>query len=124
MKVNMTVNRMAVFTLVTIGLIGSGVMAGTAWAQSREGVTRATARPSVQSPQMRARPARARTRIRVTRIPPIYPYRLESSIYPVPYTYEYPGPNAVRQCTAWLATEYRPSGTVVVPRTQCWWERP
>lgn len=32
------------------------------------------------------------------------------------------GPNAVRQCRAWLAQEARPSGTVVVPRQQCWWE--
>jgi hypothetical protein len=34
-----------------------------------------------------------------------------------------PGPNAVRQCRAWLAPEYRPSGTVIVPRMHCWWER-
>jgi hypothetical protein len=33
-----------------------------------------------------------------------------------------PGPNSVRQCRAWLAQEYRPSGTVIVPRQQCWWE--
>lgn len=33
-----------------------------------------------------------------------------------------PGPNSVRQCRAWLAQEYRVSGTVVVPRMQCWWE--
>lgn len=32
------------------------------------------------------------------------------------------GPNAVRQCRAWLAQEFRPSGTVIVPRQQCWWE--
>ena len=63
---------------------------------------------------------RARTRIRVT---PVYPYRLYSTTYPVPYTYEYPGPGAVRQCTSWLARENRPSGPVVVPRVQCWWER-
>ena len=36
---------------------------------------------------------------------------------------DYPGPNAVRQCTSWLATEFRPSGTVIVPRMRCWWER-
>ena len=34
----------------------------------------------------------------------------------------YPGPDAVRQCTAWLAPEYRPSGTVIVPKMRCWWE--
>src|SRR5207249_6125740 len=31
------------------------------------------------------------------------------------------GPNATRRCTAWLAQEYRPSGTVIVPRMNCWW---
>lgn len=30
--------------------------------------------------------------------------------------------NSVRQCRAQLVKEYRPSGTVVVPRMQCWWE--
>jgi hypothetical protein len=33
------------------------------------------------------------------------------------------GPDAVRQCESWLATEYRPSGTVIVPKMRCWWER-
>ena len=120
----MTVNRRALFTLGAAGLLLTGFMGATAWAQNAGRDMRGVARPSVQLAQKAARPARARTRIRVTRVPPVYPYRLESSVYPVPYTYEYPGPNAVRQCTAWLATEHRLSGTVVVPRTQCWWERP
>jgi hypothetical protein len=30
--------------------------------------------------------------------------------------------NSVRQCRAQLVKEYRPSGTVIVPRMQCWWE--
>jgi hypothetical protein len=64
--------------------------------------------------------AMARTRIRVT---PVYPYRLYSTTYPVPYKYEYPGPGAVRQCTSWLAQENRVSGPVIVPRMHCWWER-
>ncbi len=33
-----------------------------------------------------------------------------------------PGPNAKRHCRAWLAKEYRVSGTVIVPRQQCWWQ--
>ncbi|MFN3658360.1 MAG: hypothetical protein ACK4UO_14000 [Pseudolabrys sp.] len=33
-----------------------------------------------------------------------------------------PGPNAKRHCRSWLAKEYRVSGTVIVPRMQCWWE--
>jgi hypothetical protein len=40
-----------------------------------------------------------------------------------PLLRSYPGPNAVRQCTFWLAPEYRPSGTVIVPNQHCWWER-
>jgi hypothetical protein len=30
--------------------------------------------------------------------------------------------NSVRQCRAQLVQEHRPSGTVIVPRMQCWWE--
>lgn len=31
-------------------------------------------------------------------------------------------PNAKRQCRSWLVQEYRVSGTVIVPKMQCWWE--
>jgi hypothetical protein len=33
----------------------------------------------------------------------------------------YPGPNATRQCEAHYVQEFRPSGTVIVPRMHCWW---
>jgi hypothetical protein len=39
-----------------------------------------------------------------------------------PLTQTHPGPNSVRQCVSWLEPEYRPSGTVIVPRMHCWWE--
>ena len=32
------------------------------------------------------------------------------------------GRNSVRQCRATLVKEYRVSGTVIVPRMNCWWE--
>jgi hypothetical protein len=32
-----------------------------------------------------------------------------------------PGPNAVRDCTATYVQEYRPSGTVITPRMNCFW---
>ena len=32
-----------------------------------------------------------------------------------------PGPNAVRVCNAHYEQEYRPSGTVIVPRMTCYW---
>ena len=37
------------------------------------------------------------------------------------YPSYYPGPNAVRQCTATYVQEARPSGTVITPRTHCVW---
>jgi hypothetical protein len=33
----------------------------------------------------------------------------------------YPGPNAVRVCSTDYVQEYRPSGTVIVPRISCFW---
>ncbi len=75
------------------------------------GVVFSAAGPAVAAPKPGAEAAASsdlaaqrRTRIRV------YPARRG------------PGPNSVRQCRSWLAQEYRVSGTVVVPRMQCWWE--
>ena len=70
--------------------------------------------------QSQAKPYRARTRIYVR---PAYPYRHTHSLYPPPYDIEYPGPNAHRECAGGFATEYRASGTVIVPRMNCWWAR-
>jgi hypothetical protein len=67
-----------------------------------------------------SRPRRARPQLRVV---PRFPYRRYHSPYPLPYDFEYPGPNAVRHCVDWYAAEHRPSGTVIVPRMRCWWER-
>jgi hypothetical protein len=115
----MTVHRAAACIIVALGLLALG-QAGAASAQSPRDETRAKAQRSALAAQKSAWPVRARTRVRVV---PVYPYRLESTPYPTPYPYEYPGPNAVRQCTAQLVKEYRPSGTVIVPTTRCWWER-
>jgi hypothetical protein len=52
---------------------------------------------------------------------PRYPYRTYHALYPPPYDVEYPGPNAHRECVGGFATEYRASGTVIVPRMNCWW---
>jgi hypothetical protein len=70
------------------------------------------------APLIRVQARRARPKIRVR---PRYRYRNYHSAYPLPYDNEYPGPNAVRQCTDWYATEHRPSGTVIVPKRRCWW---
>src|ERR1700724_226644 len=39
------------------------------------------------------------------------------------YPHYNPGPNAVRVCNAHYVQEYRPSGTVIVPRMRCYWQR-
>jgi len=56
---------------------------------------------------------RPQARLRVT------PYYDPDTIYP---RYN-PGPNAVRVCNAHYVQEYRPSGTVIVPRMSCYWQQ-
>ena len=74
-------------------------------AAARDGAS-AYAQSSQNTGQRRVRVRRSPTQVRV--------YRLPSN---------YLGPNAVRQCTARLVQDHRPSGTVIVPRMHCWWER-
>ena len=51
------------------------------------------------------------------RVPIYRPDHWEPDVYP---RYN-PGPNAVRDCTATYVREYRPSGTVITPRMNCYW---
>jgi hypothetical protein len=64
------------------------------------------------SAQRRVR--RPTTRLRVY---PQYQYEWVPDVYP---RYN-PGPNAVRDCNATYVQEFRPSGTVIVPRMSCFW---
>ena len=74
------------------------------------GIKAARAAPSDVSAQRR----------RAIRRVPVYPRDLwEPDVYP---RYN-PGPNAVRDCTATYVQEYRPSGTVITPRMNCYWRR-
>lgn len=61
-------------------------------------------------PPPRKRPP---ARLRVT------PYESPDGVYP---RYN-PGPDALRVCNATYVQEYRPSGTVIVPRVSCYWRR-
>jgi hypothetical protein len=65
-------------------------------------------------------PAQRRVRRPTARLR-VYPSRgeWEPDVYP---RYN-PGPNAVRECNATYVQEYRPSGTVIVPRMSCYWRR-
>ncbi|NVN85785.1 MAG: hypothetical protein HXX15_06810 [Rhodopseudomonas sp.] len=58
-----------------------------------------------------------------TRRPPrrlrVYPRDNGDDVYPR----YFPGANAVRDCTATYVQEFRPSGTVITPRMNCFWRR-
>jgi hypothetical protein len=85
----------------------SGTMAQAAPSATQVAQVAPDAAPA--TPQHSGRPLR---RLR------IYPrYEAEPDVYPR----YYPGPNAVRDCTANYVEEYRPSGTVIVPRMHCFW---
>lgn len=68
------------------------------------GLALAMAWPALAQTTQQARPARQRI-----------------VIHPQQWTVE-PPPTARRYCRSWLVQEYRPSGTVIVPRMQCWWQ--
>jgi hypothetical protein len=78
--------------------------------QARPGIRLAQATLPDTPPRRVYRP---QARLRVT------PNYDPDSIYP----HYNPGPNAVRVCTAHYVQEYRPSGTVIVPRMSCYWQR-
>jgi len=114
----MNMSPTAAFAALVIAITSVGLTPGRPLAQS------ATREPGTQGLQAHAQSqedsGRPRTRLRVT---PRYPYRTESLPYPPPYPIEYPGPGYMRQCQSRLVPEARASGTVIVQRTQCWWER-
>jgi hypothetical protein len=101
-------------TIVTAMLFGFMAVAPSAAQSERTGARDAQAQSQTST-------SRARTRLRVR---PVYPYRRHHSLYPIPNNVvDYPGPNARRECAGALVTEYRLSGTVVVPRLRCHWVR-
>jgi len=101
-----------------IGAAGAAILtmlavnpASAAQAERAEPVIRlAQATPPDAPPRRVYRP---QARLRVT------PYYDPDTIYP----HYNPGPNAVRVCNAHYVQEYRPSGTVIVPRMTCYWQR-
>ena len=84
----------------------------------------ARAQSSVTAAQLAKAPSAATdfsAQSRRTRRPPtrvyVYPRYNPDDVYPR----YYPGRNAVRECTAHLVQEFRPSGTVITPRMDCFW---
>jgi hypothetical protein len=60
--------------------------------------------------------AQSRVRRPPTRLR-VYPTYEADGVYPR----YFPGRNAVRDCSATYVQEFRPSGTVIVPRMSCYW---
>jgi hypothetical protein len=89
--------------------------AGRSHAQnaSRDTRTAQASQPVATEASAQRRNRRPPTRLRV------YP-RYEPGADGV-YPRYFPGPNAVRDCSATYVQEYRPSGTVIVPRMSCFW---
>ena len=87
---------------------GSMAQAQTSALQTPPGVRAAVQPAATDLSAQRRRPLR-----RV----PIYQREWAPDVYP---RYN-PGPNAVRSCTAHYVQEYRPSGTVITPRMNCYW---
>jgi hypothetical protein len=102
-------NRISIAAVVA-SLAAAVLLSGTsANAQS----TSAGVKLAQAAPQDPTAPPRYRRvpRLRVT------PYYEEQGVVP----HYNPGPNAVRVCNAHYEQEYRPSGTVIVPKMHCVW---
>jgi hypothetical protein len=81
----------------------------------------AAAVTDVSAQNRRPRRANLRIIVRPPSVAPPNPSRLDP--FPSPYPYAWPGPGYVRDCVGWLEPEWRPSGTVIVPRRRCAWVR-
>jgi len=99
--------RIAVATILAVLTISP---ASIARAEQAQPVVRlAQAAPPDAPPRRVYRP---QTRLRVTP---------NDNGYDTIYPHYYPGPNDVRVCNAHYEQEYRPSGTVIVPKMHCYW---
>ena len=103
----MRIRATAIVVACAAGLL---LLAGGAKAEDATVRTRiAQAAPLDGPPPVRRPPTRLR----------VHPYYQQEDVYP---RYN-PGPNSVRVCNATYVQEYRPSGTVIVPRMSCYWTR-
>jgi hypothetical protein len=94
-----------------VALAGLVLPAATAQAETAAPELKATPKPEAAATDISAQRRRPLRRV------PIYSQEWAPSVYP---RYN-PGPNAVRDCTAHYVQEYRPSGTVITPRMNCYW---
>ena len=95
---------------ISATLAGFWLPVAAAQAQTASAGVRTAQAPSVTD-------ASAQRRRPLRRVPIYRRDEWEADVYPR----YYPGPNAVRDCTATYVPEYRPSGTVIAPRMNCYW---
>jgi hypothetical protein len=109
----------AALALVAFAHLDLGSVADASETRSARSTDAATISDvSAQSRRQR----RANLRI-IVRPPGVGPPRFQFDEFPRPYPYDWPGPGFVRDCVGWLEPEWRPSGTVIVPRRRCAWVR-
>jgi hypothetical protein len=97
----------SIFSLLVAGAEAQTVSQPTRTAQASQ--------PTVGEPRAQIPARRPPKRVR------IYP-RYQAGPGEVDPWY-FPGENAVRECNATYVQEFRPSGTVIVPRMSCHWRR-
>jgi hypothetical protein len=97
--------------VLALAFAGTFLSAAAAQAQTAPRVQMAQASQpgelTAQDRRIRRPPARVR----------IYRSYNPDDVYPR----YFPGRNAVRECTATYVQEFRPSGTVITPRMNCFW---
>jgi hypothetical protein len=103
----MSVRMMAVGLAAAAVLLLPGAVLSASGARAQSA---ARSTDHVAPSDMSARTRKRRPRVRIYR-------EDERGVYP---SYN-PGPDAVRECTAHYVQEFRPSGTVIVPRMNCYW---
>jgi hypothetical protein len=99
-------NRIAAIGLAVV----TGALSLPPQAQAQASPSNARLSQAPAASEVSAQTRRPRVRVRIYR-------EDDRGVYP---SY-FPGPNAVRDCTATYVREYRPSGTVIVPRMNCFW---
>jgi hypothetical protein len=110
------VNVMKRIVTVATGVALAGFWAGLLFAGMPAQAQ--TASPGLRSAEASGVTDVSAQRRRPLRRVPIYrSNQWEPDVYP---RYN-PGPNAVRDCTATYVREFRPSGTVITPRMNCYW---
>jgi hypothetical protein len=100
---------------ITMAAFGWGLMAAAISSPQAQAQPLPAREPSFQVAQSFEDAPRQRPRPRVR----IYRNDDNRGVYP---SYN-PGPNAVRDCSATYVQEFRPSGTVITPRLNCYWRR-